>query len=130
MQLHVFFPSVPGACEVDGGTPALRVVARCYDSKRQHGHLFTQVRTQRKVFDYNNMRFSFNIQFFREEKGSFEMIRYLLKLHKSHGCGKGKSFCANRSTLVYKHLFFWKNVLERTKMEVTRTFQSAVCKII
>ena len=55
MQLHVFFSSVPGACEVDGGTPALGMVARCYDSKRQHGHLFTQVRTQRKVFDYNNM---------------------------------------------------------------------------
>ena len=75
---HVFFSSVPGACEVDGGTLALGVVARGYDSKRQHGHLFTQVRTQRKMFGYSNICFSFYIQLFREEKGSFEMIRYHL----------------------------------------------------
>ena len=72
----MFFSSVPGACEVDGGTPALGVVARCYDSKRQHGHLFTEVRAPSKIFDYNNTCLSFYIQSFREEKGSFEMIRY------------------------------------------------------
>ena len=75
MQLHVFFSSVPGACEVDGGTPTLGVAARSYDSKRQHGHLFTEVRAPTKVFDYNNTCLSFYIQSFREEKGSFEMIR-------------------------------------------------------
>ena len=73
---HVFFSTVPGACEVDGGTPALGVVARSYDSKRQHGHLFTEVRAPTKIFDYNNTCLSFYIQSFREEKGSFEMIRY------------------------------------------------------
>ena len=75
MQLHVFFSPVPGACEVDGGTPAFRGVARGYDSKRQHGHLFTQVRAPIRVFVYNNTCLSFYIQSFREEKGSFEMIR-------------------------------------------------------
>ena len=54
---------MPGACEVDGGTPTLGVAARSYDSKRQHGHLFTEVRAPPKIFDYKTThayRFIFN----------------------------------------------------------------------
>ena len=96
---------MPSACEAHSSPLALGMVACCYDSQRQHGHLLTQVRAPTKVFDYNNICFSLYIQSFREEKGSFEMIRYLIKVPKESVKYDEESPCvpfflANRGALA------------------------------